>query len=112
MGQEALVIHRERRVRRVGVSLDLILDLLKIPADGLVVNGARIMCMEYPIPESAKVIGACINDNGEVELLVEDASFQALDENCRVPVYNPVYYWAMPIQANMEQTNEPTDASN
>ena len=80
-----------RRVMRLNVSLDLILDLLKIKPEGQVVDREFIECVDDPIPAGAKVVGSAVMAGDMLSLLIEDESFREVDAGSVIAEMNPRY---------------------
>jgi hypothetical protein len=80
---------RSRRIRRVEISTDLILDLLRIPEGGI--DGYRIECESDRIPDSAVALRCDITEHGTVMLVMEDDSFCEIHDGILPPRMMPIY---------------------
>jgi hypothetical protein len=92
MGYEALVEDRQRHVRLLEITPELILELFKVDEGKKVtINGRQLTCVGDAIPQSATVASCGINERGNVLLHVEDATFSPLLPGCLVPRIQPMY---------------------
>lgn len=87
----ALPEQRSRRWMRLVVTPDLILQVLKVPQQGVVVDGVRIKATKDAIPESAKAVRCGITDRGDVQMLIEDTSFSEVIEGAAILQLSPWY---------------------
>lgn len=86
MSQTVLTETRKQRVKLINVSVDLILGLLKIdPA-----NNLGLSFVDDPIPSTAKALRAGISGYGDVQLVIEDASFNEVEEGQVIPSLHPM----------------------
>ena len=88
---EALVAHRGRRVRTFEVTPDLILDLLKVGAEGVVVGDNRIMFESEPIPDEALVLRVGLNERNNLVMLLVHDSFELIRESEPIPELRTTY---------------------
>jgi hypothetical protein len=86
---DAITPKPERRLRRLVVSPELILDLLHVPPEGTVIDGVRIKCVQNCVPRTAKPVKAGITDDGEIALVIEDESFGLLADGWAIPQITP-----------------------
>lgn len=91
MNQSALARQDVRRIRRVGVTPELLVEMLKIPPDGLRLGDYCLRCERDAIPMSAKALRATINDRGDIELVIEDLSFDPIEPAHPIPQMCPMY---------------------
>ena len=92
MSYEALVDGRERNVRLLEISPELILDLFKVDRSRQVTIGGRVLdCVQDAIPATATVASCGINERGNVLVHVQDASFSPVEFGALVPRINPTY---------------------
>lgn len=87
----ALTAVRCRRLKRLVISPDLILQLLIVGRNGIVVDGIRIVSESDAIPEQATAVRCGITDDGSIQMLIEDDSFDEAIEGLPVPILKPVY---------------------
>lgn len=85
MMKELLPKVRKRRLARVSVSPELLLDLLKVPPEGIRIDGTLIKSCGDVLPWSATALRAAIDHYGNVSLLVEDDSFEEVYEGNLMP---------------------------
>lgn len=86
---DAITPKPERRLRRLVVSPELILDLLHVPPEGTVIDGKHIVCVRDPIPRTAKPAKVGFDDRGDLTLWIEDESFTPIMEGGIVPQITP-----------------------
>lgn len=86
---DAITPKPDRRLRRLVVSPELILDLLHVPPEGAVIDGKHIMCVRDPIPRTAKPVKVGFDDRGDLTLWIEDESFTPIMEGGVVPQITP-----------------------
>ena len=91
MNKAAVTVARQRRVKRVSVTPELILELLKLGDEGTVVDGGLVTFVSDPIPESATALRCGLDNCGNVQLLLEDDSFPPVFEGCIIPQITPTY---------------------
>ena len=83
--QESLTKVRSRRQKLIRLSPDVILDLLKVPPEGVLVDGMRIHSVGESVPRMARALRAGLDEFGNIVLVVEDDSFDNLVEGVRIP---------------------------
>ena len=92
MGYEALVEDRQRHVRLLEITPELILDLLKMDeSKRITINGRELTCVAGAIPRDAAVASCGINERGNVLLHVADATFAPVLPGALVPRIEPMY---------------------
>jgi hypothetical protein len=92
MSYEALVEGRERNVRLLEISPELILDLFKVDESRQVTIGGRVLdCVQDAIPATATVASCGINERGNVLVHVQDTSFSPVEFGAVVPRIDPVF---------------------
>lgn len=99
--KDALTKPRAARVRCIEISPELILDLLKVPAGGVIVGEAptdsrvpqlrKITAIGDDLPVSARSLRAGIDERGCVLLVVEDGSFSEIDDGDVIPRLHLLY---------------------
>lgn len=88
---ESAIVARQQRVKRLDVSPEMIIDLLKIDEGGTVIGGRLIRFVADDIPSTATAHRAGITADGLVRLIVEDESFEVVAEGALIPQLRPRY---------------------
>lgn len=86
--KEALAKDFPRKQKLIEIAPEMILELLRVPVGGIQVGSEVIRSVGDEIPASARVLRAGISEQGDVLLVVEDESFDALGKECRIPRMN------------------------
>ena len=82
-----------KRQKTVTISPELILSFLKIPPEGMVIDGKRLMAVCDAIPISARAVSAGVADRGDVVICVEDESFREMQHGSTLDEIRPTYSW-------------------
>lgn len=89
--KNALAKEQSRRLVRIEVSPELLLDLLKVPPEGTVVDGRLLTVSKNAIPTTATVHNCSVDECGVINLVISDESFDELASTDVVPVRTPYY---------------------
>jgi len=83
----------KRRLKCVETTAELILQMLRIPESGRVVDGETIHCVDDKIPETAKISGVYLDPYHPnlFGIQIEDESFDEIGHGERVPLLSPQY---------------------
>lgn len=94
MRQSALLEIRTSRLRLIEIAADLVLDMLKIPEQGTVVDGQLIKVESNPIPMDAEVVGCevLLDQTRSIRLLIESSKFELLSAGAFIPIMCPTYH--------------------
>ena len=91
MTQNYLANPRPLHIRSVEVSPDLLLELLKIPVEGVRINNHHLTVTKDAIPHDAKVARCFLTNADNVCFVIYSDSFDAINEGGEVPRIQPMY---------------------
>ena len=92
MARDAVALQPDsRRIKYVKVTAELILELLKVPEQGVVIDGKTLKCVSDAIPETAKVVRSHFDESGDIALVIEHESFALVLPGQHVLQIHPVY---------------------
>lgn len=86
--------NQTRKLIRIQISLEQIVNMLRIPEDGVVVDGELITATDNPIQEDSKVVGYEINNQKQcLELVLESKAYPDVyvSQGDPISVMNPWY---------------------
>lgn len=91
MNPQSLCHKTPRQIRYLEITPELVLEQLKIPEEGIVVEGRRLTAESDPVPEDARVTRLWITDRGDLAMVVESDSFDEVHDTARVPEMRPTF---------------------
>ncbi len=105
MSKEALLSSRKVPFASIDVTPELLLDLLRIPPEGIRIGSYILMedQDEDGIPEDAKALRCGLTENGNIRLLLESCSFASIPEGCPIPQLTPSYYKKEPVDIGADK---------
>jgi len=86
----AVLERHQRRVRTLEVTPELILGFLNV-GDGVEQGGYLVECTRDQIPPDAKCVRACINDHGNIVLMIQSETFDLVDAGGYCEPLRPLY---------------------
>ena len=91
---EALLPRQPRRLARLRVSPQVLLDLLKMPDEGVIVGSRKITAAGHAwdrIPKTARIHSSGVTSSGEIQLVIEDELYDEVREGCVIREITPAY---------------------
>lgn len=91
MSQKALAEQRSYCVKCVEITPELIVELLKVPQEGISIAGRILRAVQDAIPEAARGLRAGITETGNVLIVIESEEFPAVREGFQMGRLIPGY---------------------
>jgi hypothetical protein len=92
MGYEALVEDKQRHLRLLEITPEVVLDLLKVGESRRVtIDGMELRCVHDAIPKTATVASCGMSDRGNILLHVADPSFSPCAPGSPIRRISPEY---------------------